>query len=218
MYKRLGVSNTDITLYTSWLYLPWVIKPFWSPFVELVKTKRYWIVIMQLFIGAGLAGVAFTIPVSSFFQYTLAFMWLLAFSSATHDIAADGFYMMGLDQGQQSYFVGIRSTFYRFATIAGQGLLVILAGSIESGTGQDPIFLNVNAVNTQVIIAPENPFSIEHKEGFTVKNLTEISISNFENEQKDTLKEFVRKSNIANSFYTEEKQKEKKNQVYGRNM
>jgi PAT family beta-lactamase induction signal transducer AmpG len=136
MYKRLNISNTEIALYTSWLYLPWVIKPFWSPVVDLLKTKRFWIIIMQLLIGAGLAGVAFTLPTEKFFQYTLAFFWLLAFSSATHDIAADGFYMLGLKQHQQAYFVGIRSTFYRIAMLSGQGLLVILAGYLEESSGK----------------------------------------------------------------------------------
>nr|WP_319399778.1 AmpG family muropeptide MFS transporter [uncultured Carboxylicivirga sp.] len=131
MYKKLDISNTDIALYTSWLYLPWVIKPIWSPIVDILKSKRWWIVSMQLLIGAGLAGVAFTIPTTFFFQSTLAFFWLLAFSSATHDIAADGFYMYGLDDSQQAYFVGIRSTFYRIAMITGQGLLVYLAGQLE---------------------------------------------------------------------------------------
>jgi len=135
MYKRLGISNTDIALYTSWLYLPWVIKPFWSPFVDIIKTKRWWIVTMQLLIGAGLAGVAFLIPTTFFFQATLAVLWLIAFSSATHDIAADGFYMLGLDSSQQSFFVGIRSTFYRLAMISGQGLLIIAAGALEHYTG-----------------------------------------------------------------------------------
>ena len=138
MYKRLNISNAEIALYTSWLYLPWVIKPFWSPLVDLLKTKRFWIIIMQFFIGAGLAGVAFTIPTEKFFQYTLAFFWLMAFSSATHDIAADGFYMLGLTDHQQAFFVGIRSTFYRIAFIIGQGLLVILAGQIEERTGDIP--------------------------------------------------------------------------------
>lgn len=135
MYKRMGISNTDIALYTSWLYLPWVIKPFWSPFVDLLKTKRWWVVSMQLLIGAGLAGVAFLIPMPFFFQATLAIFWLIAFSSATHDIAADGFYMLALDSPQQSFFVGIRSTFYRIAMISGQGLLIILAGAMERITG-----------------------------------------------------------------------------------
>lgn len=135
MYKRLGISNTDIALYTSWLYLPWVIKPFWSPFIDLLKTKRWWIVTMQLLVGAGLAGVAFTIPMPNFFQITLAIFWLIAFSSATHDIAADGFYMHALDVREQSLYVGIRSTFYRVATIVGQGVLVIIAGELEIWTG-----------------------------------------------------------------------------------
>ena len=143
MYKRLGISNTDIALYTSWLYLPWVIKPLWSPLVDILKTKRFWIITMQLIIGAGLAGVALTIPVPNFFQYTLAFFWLLAFSSATHDIAADGFYMLGLSEHQQAYFVGIRSTFYRLAMITGQGLLIILAGYFESTTGLPTVNITV---------------------------------------------------------------------------
>lgn len=135
MYKKLDITNTDIALYTSWLYLPWVIKPFWSPFVELLKTKRWWIITMQLLVGAGLAGVAFTIPMPNFFQASLAVFWLVAFSSATHDIAADGFYMLALNVPDQSMYVGIRSTFYRIATIAGQGLLIMLAGGLERWTG-----------------------------------------------------------------------------------
>lgn len=131
MYKRLGLSNADITLYTSWLYLPWVIKPLWSPFIDIIKTKRWWIISMQLLVGAALGGVAFTIPGPYWLQGSLAFFWLMAFSSATHDIAADGFYMLGLNQHMQAYFVGIRSTFYRIATIFGQGLLVMLAGNLE---------------------------------------------------------------------------------------
>jgi len=131
IYKRLGLSNTDITLYTSWLYLPWVIKPLWSPFVDMLRTKRWWILAMQVLIAAALAGVAFTIPGPLWLQGSLSFFWLLAFSSATHDIAADGFYMLGLEQHEQAYFVGIRSTFYRIATIFSSGLLVGLAGVLQ---------------------------------------------------------------------------------------
>ena len=138
MYKRLGISNTELAFYTGWLNLPWVIKPLWSPFIDLIKTKRWWITWMQLLIGAGLAGIAFTIPTDYFFQLTLAVFWLMAFSSATHDIAADGFYMLGLDTHQQALFVGIRSTFYRIATIAGQGLLIMLAGHLEKVTNNIP--------------------------------------------------------------------------------
>ena len=131
IYKRLGLSNADITLYTSWLYLPWVIKPLWSPFVDMLRTKRWWILSMQILIAAALAGVAFTIPGPFWLQGSLSFFWLLAFSSATHDIAADGFYMLGLEQHEQAYFVGIRSTFYRIATIFSSGLLVGLAGVLQ---------------------------------------------------------------------------------------
>ena len=131
MYKRLGLSNADITLYTSWLYLPWVIKPFWSPFIDVVRSKRWWILAMQVLIGAALGGVAFSIPTSTWLQGSLCLFWLMAFSSATHDIAADGFYMLGLNSHEQAWFVGIRSTFYRIATIVGQGLLVMVAGNLE---------------------------------------------------------------------------------------
>ena len=138
MYKRLGISNAELAFYTGWLNLPWVIKPLWSPFIDLMKTKRWWTTTMQLLIGAGLAGIAFTVPTEHFFQWTLAIFWLMAFSSATHDIAADGFYMLGLNSHQQALFVGIRSTFYRIATIAGQGLLIMLAGHLETSTGNIP--------------------------------------------------------------------------------
>ena len=149
MYKGMGVSNTEIALYTSWLYLPWVIKPLWSPLVDILKTKRSWIVAMQLLVGAGLAGVALTLPGDNFLRWSLAFLWLLAFSSATHDIAADGFYMLGLSQHQQAWFVGVRSTFYRLAMITGQGLLVMLAGAIEQSTGS----VTVAWTNTFYVLA-----------------------------------------------------------------
>lgn len=131
LYKQLGLSNAEITFYTSWLYLPWVCKPLWSPFVDIIKTKRWWILSMQLLIGAAFGGVAFTIPTSYWLQGTLFFFWVMAFSSATHDIAADGYYMIGLDQHEQALFVGIRSTFYRIATIFGQGVLVMISGNLQ---------------------------------------------------------------------------------------
>lgn len=135
MYKNLGLSNTDIAFYTSWLYLPWVIKPLWSPFVDLVKTKRWWVTSMQTLIGVCLAGIAFTLPTTLFLQFTLAIFWLMAFSSATHDIAADGFYMLALTEQEQSLFAGIRNIFYRIASITGQGLLVFLAGLLIKRSG-----------------------------------------------------------------------------------
>ena len=131
LYKQLGLSNAEITFYTSWLYLPWVIKPLWSPFIDLIKTKRWWITAMQLLIGAAFGGVAFTLPTHFWLQGSLFFFWVMAFSSATHDIAADGFYMLGLNEHNQAWFVGIRSTFYRLATIFGQGILVMIAGNLQ---------------------------------------------------------------------------------------
>lgn len=132
MYQRLGLSNTEVALYTSWLYLPWVIKPFWSPIVDMLRTKRWWILLMQTLLGASMAGLAFSLQAPHYIQWSLAFLWLMAFSSATHDIAADGFYILALDPKEQAFFVGIRSTFYRIASIVGSGLLIMLAGTLES--------------------------------------------------------------------------------------
>jgi len=135
MYKNLGISNTDIALYTSWLYLPWVIKPLWGPLVDLVGRKRGWVVAMQWSIATSLGCVALALPVGSFFQMTLAVLWLMAFASATHDIAADGFYLHALQQKQQAAFVGVRSAAFRLAMIGGQGGLVYLAGFAAERTG-----------------------------------------------------------------------------------
>jgi MFS transporter, PAT family, beta-lactamase induction signal transducer AmpG len=135
MYKNLNVSNTDIALYTSWLYLPWVIKPLWSPLVDMFRTKRFFIIALQGLVGVSLALVALTIPTTHFFQITLAVLWLMAFASATHDIAADGFYMLALPQHQQAAFVGVRSTFYRISNIACQGGLVWLVGRVGEQYG-----------------------------------------------------------------------------------
>lgn len=131
MYKRLGLSNTDITLYTTWLYLPWVIKPLWSPFIEQMRTKRWWILLMQLLVGAAMGGVAFSLQAPGYVQWSLCLFWLMAFSSATHDISADGFYMLALSEHEQAFFVGIRSTFYRISMIVGQGVLIMGAGLLE---------------------------------------------------------------------------------------
>ena len=135
MYKNLGVSNTDIALYTSWLYLPWVIKPLWSPLVDLLGSKRRWIVALQFAVGVAFALVALTLPAPKFLQLTLAMFWLMAFASATHDIAADGFYMLALPQRTQAAFVGVRSTFYRLSMLGGQGGLVYLAGWLTERQG-----------------------------------------------------------------------------------
>lgn len=137
LYKKLGVSNADIGLYTSWLYLPWVLKPLWSPYVDLKSTKRKWFLSMQLLISVALLGVGLSLPTSVFFVTTLACFWMAAFASATNDIASDGYYMIGLSEKKQAFFVGIRSTFYRLAMVTGQGLIVILAGFLENYYGDN---------------------------------------------------------------------------------
>lgn len=138
MYTNLGIGIKEMAFYTGWLYLPWVIKPFWSPFVDLIKTKRWWTILMQFLIGICMASVAFFIPTSMFFAVTLAVFWIMAFFSATHDIAADGYYMLELSSHDQAAYVGVRSTFYRIASVLGQGGLVILAGWLERTTGNIP--------------------------------------------------------------------------------
>lgn len=139
MYTRLGISNAEMAFYTGWLYLPWVIKPFWSPFVDIIRSKRWWTISMQMLIAVSMAAVAFLLPVSFYFAGTLAAFWLMAFCSATHDIAADGYYMLALDHHQQAAYVGLRSTFYRIASVVGQGGLVVVAGLLERTTGNIPM-------------------------------------------------------------------------------
>lgn len=136
MYKCLGIGNTEIAFYTAWLYLPWVIKPFWSPFVDIIRSKRWWVLAMQWAIAIAMASIAFALPASGFFQATLALFWLMAFASATHDIAADGFYMLALTEHQQSLFVGIRSLFYRISMVVGQGALVVVAAFVSDAWAQ----------------------------------------------------------------------------------
>ena len=207
LYKRMGISNADIALYTGWFYLPWVIKPLWSPIVDILKTKRFWIILMQFTIGAGLAGVALTIPVPDFFRYTLAFFWLLAFSSATHDIAADGFYMLGLSKHDQAWFVGIRSTFYRLAFITGQGLLVILAGHLESSSGLPAVEINVNSIPGKEISNVVSPDKITFQDQIDkIKFLTYPDELNIGTKQRskievDSIISYVKEWNIKYHFY-----------------
>lgn len=148
MFKRLGVGNKEIAFYTSVLYLPWVIKPLWSPLVQGIGTRRGWVIVMQLLVGAGLGCAALAIPASDFLRYSLAALAFVAVASATHDVAADGFYLLALSSHQQAWFVGIRSTAYRMAMIAGQGLLVMLAGQLEASTGLPVEHVTVQATAT----------------------------------------------------------------------
>lgn len=161
MYKRLGVSNTDIALYTSWLYLPWVIKPLWSPLVDITGTKRRWVVLMQFLVSLVLALVAFSVRGSDFFKWSLFMFWIMAFASATHDIAADGFYMLSMSKHEQAWWVGLRSTFYRTAMIVGSGLLVVLAGVLESKNGLAPVQVSVSAKTDLFAGTNWNPVGVQ---------------------------------------------------------
>lgn len=135
MYKNLGINNEDIGIYTSLLYLPWVIKPLWSPFIDLYSTKRKWFLAMQLIIAIAFLVVGFTIPLNHFFVISLAIFWVAAFASASNDVASDGFYLLALEKDQQSFFLGIRSTFYRLSMLTGNGLIVIIGGYLEQQYG-----------------------------------------------------------------------------------
>jgi PAT family beta-lactamase induction signal transducer AmpG len=135
MYKNLGIANEDIGVYTSLLYLPWVIKPLWSPFIDLYATKRKWFLAMQLVIAIAFLVVGITIPMNHFFMLSLALFWVAAFASASNDVASDGFYMLALSKEQQAFFLGIRSTFYRLSMLTANGLIVILGGFLEHKFG-----------------------------------------------------------------------------------
>ena len=165
MFTKMGVPNGDMAMFTSLLYLPWMIKPFWSPFVDIFKTKRWWTVVMQILMTIAFTFTIFSIPTPtaemlatqstpiSMFYVTLILFVITAFASATHDIAADGFYMLALKQNEQAAFVGIRSTFYRLSSIFGQGVLVALAGLIENNTGNIPMSWRITMIVTAVIFA-----------------------------------------------------------------
>ena len=161
MFKNMGMPNGMLALYTSLLYLPWVVKPLWSPFVDIIRSKRWWTVAMQILMSVAMLMLPFMLPDASgeamaqtpLFFVTLGLFWVTAFASATHDIAADGFYMLGLDTGTQAEFVGIRSTFYRLSSIFGQGVLVALAGFLDTKTGGVHAAWKVTLIISAVIFA-----------------------------------------------------------------
>ena len=151
LFKRLGMPNAQLALYTSLLYLPWVIKPLWSPLVDVLRTKRWWILAMQALLGLALLLLSLSVPSRSY-ALMLTLFYLTAFASATHDIAADGFYMLALDAHRQSLFVGIRSTFYRIATVFGQGVLVVIAGLLETRLGDIPRAWEMTLLGCSVLL------------------------------------------------------------------
>ena len=150
MFTKMGVPNGQMAFFTTLLYFPWFLKGIWSPIVDVVKTKRWWIVTMQALMTAMMIVLTLTLPKPdaaaiaggqipmSMFWFTLVLFIISAFASATHDIAADGFYMLAHDPSSQAAFIGIRSTFYRIAMVFGQGVLVFIAGRIERSSGNIP--------------------------------------------------------------------------------
>ena len=163
MFAKMGVPNGQMALFTSLLYLPWTIKPFWSPFVDILKTKRWWIIAMQILMTSAFILLTLTIPHPSpemiasgetpisLFTIMLILFIITAFASATHDIAADGFYMLALTTHQQAAFVGARSVFYRLSNIFGQGVLLVIAGALELKTGNIPLAWQLTLLVTSVI-------------------------------------------------------------------
>jgi PAT family beta-lactamase induction signal transducer AmpG len=207
MFKRLGVGNAKIALYTSWLYLPYAIKPLWSPLVQRIGTRRGWVVVMQLFVAAGLACTALAIPLDNFLRWSLVALAAVAISSATHDIAADGFYLLALNSHQQAWFVGIRSTAYRAAMIAGQGLLVMLAGMLESTTGLPTVAVHVGAGDSEpaaLQFAPDAFAAAAQSESQRVLTASlghEISFRGRDAADVNAVLETVRDWNVKHGFY-----------------
>jgi len=202
MYKNLGISNEDIGVYTSLLYLPWVIKPLWSPFIELNGTKRKWFLSMQLIISIAFLLVGFTVPASGFFITTLAIFWVAAFASASNDIASDGFYLLILPKEQQSFFLGIRSTFYRLSLLAGNGLIVLFAGYLEHKYGDNTkawsyTMIAVGLLMTFItvynfIFTPKNELNaVENKEVHHHQNFATIFVSFFKKKQIGIVLAFI---------------------------
>jgi PAT family beta-lactamase induction signal transducer AmpG len=159
IYKTMGISIASFAFWTSVLYLPWAIKPLWSPYIDVVSTKRNWVIWTQLLLGAAFIAAGFVMPLPFFYPLSLAVFAIIAISSASHDIAADGFYMYALDQHKQSFFVGIRSTFYRFAMLTALGLVPVLAGTIQKNTGLDPVTFKARSVPPEQYV-PFNPAEI----------------------------------------------------------
>ncbi len=199
MFNNMGVSKGEMSLFTSLLYLPWVIKPLWSPFVDIIKTKRWWIMLMQVIMSAAFALTAFSLPHPSpeavaagntsvsLFSMTLVLFWITAFASATHDIAADGFYMLALNHKEQSLFVGIRSTFYRLSSIFGQGVLVVIAGLLEKKLGDIPQAWYITLIVSAVLFSA---ITLWHT--FSLPSPAADSIRTGGGTAKDIVKEFGR--------------------------
>ena len=195
MYKDLGINNAEIALYTSLLSLPWAFKPIWSPFIDIFKTKRWWTFVMQSLIGLSFAGAAITLSTPYFFEGSLIFLFVIAFCSSTHDIAADGFYMLALNDDKQAFFVGIRSTFFRVAMISGEGLFVVLAGIIATSSGSTAfswvsilgivalLMLMMSAYHSIFLPKPDSDYPVKSDNESPLKAVWETFVEFFKKEQ-----------------------------------
>jgi PAT family beta-lactamase induction signal transducer AmpG len=205
MLKRLGLENAQIAYYTSILGLPWVLKPLWSPLVQRIGTRRGWVIVTQLLVALGLAAAALSIPAPNFVTLILAAFAFIAVASATHDVAADGFYMLALSSHQQAWFVGIRSTAFRAAMVVGSGLLVMLAGRLESSTGLPTVHVHVDAAAnplTSVVFDAEIGPAAADAEGISVsQNVVDFSINERPESEAKAIIDATKKWNIEHGFY-----------------
>lgn len=201
MYKNLGISNEDIGIYTSLLYLPWVIKPLWSPFIDLNSTKRKWFLSMQLLISIAFLIVGLSIPLNHFFVLSLAIFWVAAFASASNDVATDGFYLLALAKDQQSFFLGVRSTFYRLSMLTGNGLIVIIGGYLETEFGDKQkawsyTMIVVGLLMTFITLynywsTPNVEEATESKKSENINNFSTVFISFFKKKQIGLILAFI---------------------------
>ena len=135
MYKNMGISDSQIAFWTSIIMLPWSIKPLWGPFLEMYKTRTFFVYTTQIFTGCLFGLVALTLKVDHFFSLSIAVLSIIAFSGSTHDTAADGVYLNELSSKLQAKFVGWQGAFYNLAKLLSGGALVYLAGELEKKYG-----------------------------------------------------------------------------------
>ncbi len=210
MYRHFGVSNSDIAFFTGLIYLPWILRPLWSPFVDIYGSKRKWIYSMQLVIGICLAGIALLIPLPDFFNFSILLWFIIAFASATLETAVDGFYISALtNNSPRSFFVGVRSVFYRISFFAAQGLIIVFSGYLE-------IFFSVEPTEFKITADPNKYFSEEiHIDSFKYKTFpgqlriiaskNDVKIGSELKTAEDVFsyREYVRNFNNINGFVDE---------------
>lgn len=152
MFSDMNISNAQIAFWTSLVMLPWTLKPLWSPFLEMFKTKKYFVVITQMITGISFALVALSLPLPDFFCWSIAWMGVIAFSGATHDIAGDGVYLTELDATTQAKYIGWQGAFYNLAKILTNGALVYLAGYLKNTLGTIQAWMVIMGICSVIMI------------------------------------------------------------------